>query len=69
MLLALWSAAPPVNHISLCCVSVQSILSNYWIELDPSTPSHEEVESTLQMVLVLKSRAPIKLRLKPHAAS
>jgi len=43
-----------------------SILSKFWLELDPSVGSHAEVEAAQVMALVLNSGVPIKLRLKSH---
>ncbi|KAF5832072.1 cytochrome P450 [Dunaliella salina] len=43
-----------------------SILSKFWLELDPSVGSHEKVEAAQVMGLVMGSGIPIKLRLKSH---
>ncbi|KAF5831099.1 cytochrome P450 [Dunaliella salina] len=44
-----------------------SILSKFWLELDPSVGPHDKVEASQVMALVLTSGIPIKLRLKSHA--
>ncbi|KAF5842337.1 cytochrome P450 [Dunaliella salina] len=48
-------------------VVLLSVLSNFWLELDPSVGTHAEVEAQQAMALVLTSRRPLKVRLQPHA--
>ncbi|KAF5831541.1 cytochrome P450 [Dunaliella salina] len=50
-------------------IALLIILSNFWCELAPPTPSHEEVEASQVIELVLTSGVPIMLQLKPHKSA
>uniref|UniRef100_A0A7S3R9P3 Cytochrome P450 n=1 Tax=Dunaliella tertiolecta TaxID=3047 RepID=A0A7S3R9P3_DUNTE len=43
-----------------------TILSRFWLELDPSISNHEEVVKAQELSLVLTCSRPIQLALKPH---
>jgi len=47
-------------------VVLLSILSNFWLELDPCVGTHEEVEAEQTRALVLTSGRPMKAHLHPH---
>mmetsp|Transcript_9942 Transcript_9942/g.27042 ORF Transcript_9942/g.27042 Transcript_9942/m.27042 type:complete len:541 (+) Transcript_9942:89-1711(+) len=47
-------------------VVLLSVLSNFWLELDPCVGTHEEVEAEQTRALVLTSGRPMKAHLHPH---
>ncbi|KAF5830317.1 cytochrome P450, partial [Dunaliella salina] len=47
-------------------VFLLSVLSNFWLELDPCVGTHEEVEAQQTREVVLTSGRPMKVHLNPH---